>query len=105
MLGALFAVRVSAAEGGVFVSTPGHEIQNVPHGKVIPMGEWKSTIFPNTVRNWWIFVPAQYKPDGTAALMVFQDGQNYINLTRTWRIPTLFDNLIARGEMPVTLAV
>jgi len=105
MIGALLGARVSAAEGGVFVPTPDHEIQNVPHGKVIPMGEWKSTIFPNTVRNWWIFVPAQYKPDGSAALMVFQDGQNYINLTRTWRIPTLFDNLISRGEMPVTIAV
>ena len=37
---------------------------------------------------------------GTAALMVFQDGQNYINLKGNFRAPTVFDNLIARGEMP-----
>ena len=69
------------------------------------MPAWKSKIFPDTTRDWFIYVPAQYKPDGTAALMVFQDGQGYINPKGNWRVPTVFDNLIARGEMPVTIAV
>jgi enterochelin esterase family protein len=90
----------------VFKATPDHEVQpGVPQGTVKTMPPWQSKIFPDTTRAWFIYVPAQYKPDGSAALMVFQDGQNYINLRGNWRIPTLFDNLIARGEMPVTIAV
>ena len=36
---------------------------------------------------------------------VFQDGKNYLDLKGPWRAPTVFDNLIARGEMPVTVAI
>jgi sugar lactone lactonase YvrE/enterochelin esterase-like enzyme len=95
-----------AADGGVFTPTPDHEPNPaVPHGTVTPMPAWHSTIFPNTTRDWWIYVPAQYKPDGSAALMVFQDGSGYIGPKGVWRVPTVFDNLIARGEMPVTIAI
>src|SRR4051812_3046892 len=69
------------------------------------MPPWESKIFEGTVRDWWVYVPAQYKPDGSAALMVFQDGHDYINLKGNWRAPTVFDNLIASGEMPATVAV
>ena len=95
-----------AADGGVFKPTPDHEVHaGVPQGKVTQQPALKSKIFPDTTRDWFIYVPAQYKPDGTAALMVFQDGQGYINPKGNWRVPILFDNLIARGEMPVTIAV
>jgi enterochelin esterase family protein len=50
-------------------------------------------------------VPAQYKTDKPANLMVFQDGHDYVNLKGNWRVPTVFDNLIASGDMPVTIAV
>ncbi|MGH7944066.1 MAG: SMP-30/gluconolactonase/LRE family protein [Opitutaceae bacterium] len=97
--------RLPAADGA-FKATPDHEVQaGVPQGTVKTMPAWQSKLFPDTTRAWFIYVPAQYKPDGSAALMVFQDGQNYINLKGNWRVPTLFDNLIARGEMPVTIAV
>jgi len=100
------AGTLSAAEGQTFKPTKDHEVQaGVPQGKVIQMPAWESKIFPNTTRDWWIYVPAQYKPDGSAAVMVFQDGRNYINATGNFRAPTVFDNLIARGEMPVTLGV
>jgi enterochelin esterase-like enzyme/sugar lactone lactonase YvrE len=102
--GLLFAASLAAADA--FKATPDHEVQpGIPRGTIIPMPVWKSKIFPDTIRNWFIYVPAQYKPDGTAALMVFQDGQGYINPRGNWRVPILFDNLIARGEMPVTLGV
>jgi len=78
---------------------------DVPRGKVEKMEPWESTIFPNTTRDWWIYVPAQYKEDQPAALMVFQDGERMQNLNGRWRIPTVFDNLIARGDMPPTIAV
>jgi enterochelin esterase family protein len=102
--GLFVASRLAAADG--FKATRDHEVQpGVPHGTVTQMPALKSKIFPDTTRDWFIYVPAQYKPDGTAALMVFQDGQGYTNLKGNWRVPIVFDNLIARGEMPVTIAV
>ena len=48
---------------------------DVPHGTVEQMPPWKSKIFANTTRDWSIYVPAQYKAEQPAALMVFQDGE------------------------------
>jgi enterochelin esterase family protein len=79
--------------------------EDVPKGTVEEMSAWESKIFPNTVREWSIYVPAQYRKDSPAALMVFQDGQGFANPKGRWRVPVVFDNLIAKGEMPPTIAV
>ena len=71
----------------------------VPQGKLTKMPQWHSQIYPNTTRDWWVYVPAQYTPDKPAALMVYQDGGGYLYAT------TMMDNLIAAGDMPVTVAV
>jgi enterochelin esterase family protein len=81
------------------------EKPGVPKGTVTQMPAWESKIFPGTTRDWWIYVPAQYKPDGTAAVMVFQDGKGYVSPTGNWRAPIVFDNLIASGEMPPTVGI
>lgn len=78
---------------------------SVPKGTVEQLPDWESTIYPNTTRRWWIYVPAQYQPTEPAALMIFQDGGWMHSQDGQWRVPTVFDNLIARGEMPVTIAV
>jgi enterochelin esterase-like enzyme/sugar lactone lactonase YvrE len=78
---------------------------DVPHGTVEQMPPWTSQIFPGTTRGWAVYVPAQYKPDTPAAVMVFQDGHDYRNPQGRWRVPIVFDNLIARGAMPPTIAV
>jgi enterochelin esterase family protein len=72
----------------------------VPKGVVKQMPPWESRIFAGTKRDWWVYVPAQYRADSPAAVMVFQDG----NGPRAWA-PTVFDNLIARNDMPVTVGV
>ncbi len=106
LLGCCLLGAGQAPAANEFKATPEHAVQaGVAHGTVTPMPSLKSAIFPDTTRNWWIYVPAQYRPDGSAALMVFQDGQKYIDPKGTWRVPIVFDNLIARGEMPVTIAV
>src|SRR4029078_9530628 len=68
-----------------------------------PPGEWK--ILANTIRDWSVYVPVQYKREQPAALMVFQDGERMRDVKGRWRIPVVFDNLIARGDMPPTSAV
>ncbi len=89
-----------------FVESPDHRVnESIPHGTVTPMPAWESKVFDGTVRDWWVYVPAQFKPDGSAAVMVFQDGHDYVNVKGNWRVPVVFDNLIAKGEMPPTVAI
>jgi gluconolactonase len=65
---------------------------------------FSSSIFPGTVRDYWVYVPAQY--DGQpACVMVFQDGAGMVKPDDGWRVPTVFDNLIAARQMPVTIGV
>src|ERR1043165_793659 len=37
--------------------------------------------------------------------MIFQDGHSYLDVKGRLRVPVVFDNLIARGDMPPTIAV
>ncbi len=77
----------------------------VPEGKVIEMPVWKSSVFAGTERQWWVYVPAQYKNDGSAGLMIFQDGHDYQSRKGAWGVPTVLDNLLAAGEIPPLVAV
>jgi enterochelin esterase family protein len=81
------------------------EQKGVPRGKVIQMARWKSEVFPGTERDWWIYVPAQYDPQTPACVMVFQDGRGYSLRTGDFRTPTVFDNLIHKKEMPITIGI
>ena len=97
---------VSAFGADDFAESPDHrENPGAPHGTVTQMPVWESKTFPGTVRDWWVYVPAQFKPDGSAAVMVFQDGHDYVNVKGNWRVPVVFDNLIAKGDMPPTVAI
>ncbi len=103
---ALGSNLASGAAASRFKASPDHARHpGVPQGVVTQQAPWVSKVFPHTTRDWWIYVPAQYQPDGTAAVMVFQDGHNYLTPQGNWRVPIVFDNLIARGEMPVTVAI
>ena len=79
--------------------------EGVPRGTVTKFTNWTSKIFTNTVRDWWIYVPAQYNSNKPACVMVFQDGGGYVGTNGSWRVPTVFDNLIAKGDMPVTIGI
>jgi len=76
----------------------------VPRGTVA-QHTWKSQIFPGTMRDYWVYVPAQYDPARPACVMVFQDGRGFVNEEGAWRVPVVFDNLIHRKEMPVTIGI
>lgn len=78
---------------------------DVPRGRLEGPFEFKSRIIEGTVRRYWIFVPAQYTPDQPASVLVFQDGQRATNPQGSLRVPTVMENLIHRGEMPVTIGI
>ena len=79
----------------------------VPHGAVTrhTFIAGADSIYPGTVRDYWLYVPKQYDGSKPACLMVFQDGGGYVGTNGQWRVPVVFDNLIASGGMPVTIGV
>jgi len=79
--------------------------EGVPQGNVEQRQFVSHKVYPGTVRDYWIYVPQQYDESKPACLMVFQDGGGYVNLKGHSRVPTVFDNLIHKKEMPVTIGV
>jgi gluconolactonase len=77
----------------------------IPHGRVEHFTFTNSTVYPGTSRDGWVYVPAQYDGAHPAALMVFQDGHAYVGTNGQMRVPIVFDHLIQRGEMPVTIGI
>lgn len=77
----------------------------VPQGKISKFSWNQSSVFPGTTREYWVYVPAQYDASKPACLMVFQDGGGYVSTNGPYRAPIVFDNLIHKKEMPVTIGV
>jgi enterochelin esterase family protein len=77
----------------------------VPKGRLEGPFDFHSQVFSNTVRKYWVFVPAQYSAEKPASLLVFQDGQRAIREKGQIRAPQVMENLIAKKEMPVTIGL
>ncbi len=71
---------------------------NVPHGSTFQFVMDHSKVYPGTVRTISVYVPAQYAEGKPACVYVGLDGLGY-------NAPVVFDNLMARGEMPVTVTI
>jgi sugar lactone lactonase YvrE/enterochelin esterase-like enzyme len=76
----------------------------VPRGSVTQYS-WTSKTYPGTVRDYWVYVPAQYDAAKPAAVMIFQDGGGFVKEDGGWRVPVVFDNLIQQKAMPVTIGI
>ena len=105
LLGALALSSTLPASDDYTLGPDSQPQPGVPKGQVIGPTLFKSTIFNNTVRQYWVYVPAQYDGSKPAAVMVFQDGHKYVNVEQEYRVPVVFDNLIHKKEMPVTIGV
>jgi len=71
---------------------------------VVTKYEWQSKLY-NNFREYYVYVPAQYDSTKAAALMVFQDGHAYVNETGDFRVPVVYDNLIYKKKLPVTICL
>ncbi len=99
----IFATGVEGVEYVLGVDSLPQE--GAPEGTVTEHIWEGSRIYPGTTHDYWVYVPAQYTDAEPAAVMVFQDGQGYVTREGPVRAPTVFDNLIHKGEMPVTIGV
>jgi sugar lactone lactonase YvrE/enterochelin esterase-like enzyme len=91
----LMAFLVAAPIGTSLVA---QDAPSVPKGELTKHSFEASQVFPGTVREYWIYVPKQYDGSKPACVYVCQDGIQY-------NAPAVFDELIAKGEMPVTIGV
>jgi len=93
VLPALGADPDSYAPGPDSLPKPG-----VPKGELIKFDFADSRIFPGTTRKVTVYVPKQYDPAKPACVYISQDGVQ-------WSAPVVFDNLIAKGDIPVLVGV
>jgi enterochelin esterase family protein len=77
----------------------------VPAGVLSDKLSITSSIYDGMVSDYWIYVPAQYDAKVPAALMVFQDGGNYIKRDGNNPALNVIDNLIAQHRIPVMICV
>lgn len=97
---------LAAPQDDQYVLGPDSQVKpNVPKGKVETHQWTTSKIFPGTTRDYAIYVPAQYDKAKPAAVMVFQDGMGMWKPDSGMRASVVFDNLIAAGDMPVTIGI
>ena len=83
------------------------EKEGMPKGKLHAHRWTDSKIYPNTEREFLVYIPDQYDGSEPAALMVFQDGLRHADKKSSGglRAPIVFDNLIAAGKMPVIIGI
>ncbi len=85
----------------VYSPNPENAVQpGVPKGVLTQQAPWKSKIFADTTRDWWVYIPADLDASQPAPVMIFQDGvwaKNYV--------PTTLDNLIAKHDIPAMVAI
>jgi enterochelin esterase-like enzyme len=77
---------------------------DAPKGKVT-RHDWKSQIFEGTLRQYYVYVPAQYDGSKDTNVIVFQDGHAYVDEKGLVRATTVLDNLIAKGDIPLTVGI
>jgi enterochelin esterase-like enzyme len=78
---------------------------DVSRGRLEGPFEFRSRIIANTVRRYWVYVPAQYTGETPANVLVFQDGARAINPTGALRVPQVLENLVFRQDIPVTIGI
>jgi sugar lactone lactonase YvrE/enterochelin esterase-like enzyme len=99
LLCALLALPALGAAADNYPAGPDSTKQaGVPQGELIKFELADSRVFPGTVHEVTVYVPHQYDGTQPACVYVNQDGLQ-------WDAPTVFDNLIARGELPVIIGV
>ena len=100
---ALYRIEKAPAAAATPAAAPaaaetGKQETGIPKGEVLRCRFEKSAVYPGTVREYAIYVPAQYDGKTPACVHVNQDGVQF-------NAPAVFDRLIHEGRMPVTIGV
>jgi enterochelin esterase family protein len=105
-----FFYMVNGSRFGGSVDVPAfgpesYQQPGIPSGTLSEKITHVSKIYDGMTADYWVYVPAQYRPDTPAALMVFQDGGGYIHREGNNPALNVIDNLIAEKKIPVMICV
>jgi gluconolactonase len=75
----------------------------VPKGTVTKYQLAPGKYYPGTPHNYSVYVPAQYDAAKPAPFMIFLDGSGSLN--NSVRVPVVFDNLIAKHDLPPLIGI
>jgi enterochelin esterase family protein len=82
-----------------------YEKPGVPAGKLSEKFTHVSRIYEGMTSEYWVYAPAQYHPSTPACLMVWQDGQGFVDRAGSSRLQIVTDNLIHQKKIPVMVHV
>ena len=74
----------------------------VPQGEIKGPFTWASQLYPGTLREYWIYVPANYDANTPTCSLIIQDG---LSRAKGWKLIPTMDNLIHAGAMPITIGI
>lgn len=76
---------------------------SVPAGDITKYHWVDKKFYPGRQRDYWLYIPKQYDSLKPACLMIFLDGKTYLD--EDVKANVVFDNLINKGDMPVTIGL
>jgi len=79
--------------------------EGVPKSHLTDATVLKCDAYPGTQHTYWVYVPAQYDSAIETSLMIFNDGQAFMQPDGPLRAQNVMDNLIFRREIPVMIGV
>ena len=77
----------------------------VPEGKLTSKMSHTSRIYDGMAADYWVYVPAQYRPGVPIAVMFWTDGEVHINRDSGSRAMNVWDNLTYEKKIPAMLQV
>ena len=81
------------------------EHDGVPKGTVTEYKFAESKVYLSTHRSYWIYLPPDFDAQAEYPLMVFFDGGGCISPKGQFRVPSVFDNLIQKKEIPALVGL
>jgi gluconolactonase len=75
----------------------------VPKGVVSKYVLKPGKFYPGTPHDYSLYIPAQYNAAKPAPFMIFLDGSGFAG--NSFRVPVVFDNLIAKGDLPPMIGI
>ena len=100
---AVFSLSIGCVSGQYALGPDSQPQDGVPKGVISKHVLAPGKYYPGTPHNYSIYVPAQYDAAKPAPFMIFLDGSG--SLGNQQRVPVVFDNLIAKHELPAMIGI
>lgn len=102
-LASLFCAAALAGAQDYSLGPESQPQPGVPKGTITKHVLAPGQYYPGTPHNYSVYVPAQYNATKPAPVMIFLDGSGSLGAGQ--RVPVVFDNLIAKGDLPPMIGI